>query len=342
MAPKKKEHSIDVRSQVIQHFLNGDSYTDIVDKVLIPRPTIVSIVQKYKKSKCVLNISGRGRKRKTTVAVDRIIRRKIKVDRRKSATAVKIEIEKELGVVIHANTVRNRLHEIGLYGRVARKKPYVNKVNRAKRIAYAKMMIQKSSDYWKHVLWSDESKFNLFGSDGKVMVWRSRSEEYEPICTVPTVKHNGGNVMVWGCFSRSGVGNLFFIDNIMDRFCYREILQKNLLQSAMKLGLTRSLVFQHDNDPKHTAKIVKDWLNGKKIEVLKWPASSPDLNPIEHVWDELERRMKKHHPSNKEELKKALLQEWNGIGDDVTEKLVDSVPNRLYECIRMQGYPTRY
>ena len=54
------------------------------------------------------------------------------------------------------------------------------------------------------------------------------------------------------------------------------------------------------------------------------------MNPIEHLWDELERRMKKHHPKNKEKI---LLKEWNNIGTDVTEKLVDSVPNRLYECV---------
>ena len=60
------------------------------------------------------------------------------------------------------------------------------------------------------------------------------------------------------------------------------------------------------------------------------------------MWDELERRMKTHHPKNKKELKKVLLLEWNGIGTDITEKLVDSVPNRLYECLRMHGYPTRY
>ena len=331
MAPKKKEHSPDLRSRVIQHFLNGDSYTDIAEKVLIPRPTIQSIIQKYKKTRCVLNLSGRGRKRKTTAAVDRIIQRKIKVDRRKSASKVKMEIEKELGVFVHANTVRNWLHEIGLYGRVARKKPYVNKINRGKRIAYARMMIQKPFDYWKHVIWSDGSKFNLSGSDGKIMVWRSPKEEYDSKCTVPTVKYNGGSVMVWGCCSRNGVGNLCFIEGIMDRFCYREILQKNLLQSAKKLGLNNTLVYQHDNDPKHTAKIVKDWLKQNKIETLKWPPFSPDLNPIEHIWDELERRMKKHHPNNKEELKKVLLQEWNGIGADITVKLVDSVPNRLYE-----------
>ena len=66
------------------------------------------------------------------------------------------------------------------------------------------------------------------------------------------------------------------------------------------------------------------------------------MNPIQHLWDELERRMKKHHPKNKEELKEILLKEWNNIGTNVIEKLVDSVLNRLYECVCMRGYPTRY
>ena len=213
-----------------------------------------------------MNLSGRGRKRKTTASVDRIIQRKIKLNRRKSAPTVKAEIEKQLGVIVHANTIRNRLHEIGLYGRIARKKPYVNKINRGKRIDDVKMMMEKPYDYWKHVLWSDESKFNLFGSDGKIMVWRSTMEEYDPKCTVPTVKHNDGSVMVWACFSRSSVGNLCFIEGNMDRFLYREILRKNLLQSCQKLGLENSFVFQHDNDPKHTAGMVKDWLKQKRLK----------------------------------------------------------------------------
>jgi Transposase len=171
---------------------------------------------------------GRGRNRKATANLDRMIQRKVKANRRKTASAVKYEIEEEMGVIIHANTVRNRLHEIGFYGRVARKKPYVNKCNRAKRIHYSKTMLGKPFDYWGLVLWPDESKFNLFGSDGKVMVWRSPKEECEPRCTVPTVKHGGGSVMVWGCFSRCGVGNLHFVEGNMDRFGYREILEKNL------------------------------------------------------------------------------------------------------------------
>ena len=342
MAPRRKEHSMDLRLLAIQHFENGDSYAEIAKKALMPRSSVQYIVEKYKKTKCVLNMKGRGRKRKTTTAVDRIIQRKIKVDRRKSAPTVTQELEKELAVTIHPNTVRNRIHEIGLYGRVARKKPLVNKPNRAKRIQYAKTMIEKPFGYWKDVLWSDESKFNLFGSDGKIMVWRSKSEEFSPRCTVPTVKYQGGSVMAWGCFSRRGVGNLHFIEGTMDRFVYREILENNLIQSAKKLAICGKIVFQHDNDPKHTSAVVKTWLKKKQIEVLKWPPSSPDLNPIEHMWDELERRMKKHQPKNKDELKQCLLQEWLAIGPDVIEKLVDSVPNRLYECLRVKGYPTRY
>ena len=82
------------------------------------------------------------------------------------------------------------LFEIDLYGRVTRKKPYVNKINRGKRIANAKMMMEKPYNYWRHVLWSDESKFQLLGSDGKIMVWRSTMEEYDSKRTLPTVKHN--------------------------------------------------------------------------------------------------------------------------------------------------------
>lgn len=258
MAPKKKEYSTDSRSLVIEHFLNGDSYAEIAKKVLIPRPTVQSIVKNFKETKCIPNLSGRGRKRKTISSVDGIIQQKIELDRQKFASSVKMKIEKELGVYVRANIVRNRLHEIGFNGRIARKKPFVNKINRGKRVVYAKMIMTKSFHYWKHVRRSDESKFNLFGSNGKTMVWRLTTEEYDPKCTVPTVKNNDGTVMVWGCFSRNGIRNLYFIEGTMDRFIYRQILQKNLLQSAKKLILKNSFVFQHDNDPKHTAGVVKD------------------------------------------------------------------------------------
>ncbi|CAM4746608.1 unnamed protein product [Rotaria magnacalcarata] len=119
-------------------------------------------------------------------------------------------------------------------------------------------MLEKPLNFWKNVVCSDESKFNLFGSDGKVMVWRTRHEEFDPKCTVPTVKHGGGSVMIWVSFTRQGVGKLCLLDRIMDRFYYRDILEQNLLPSINHLKLGQQCMFMHDNDPKHTSKIIND------------------------------------------------------------------------------------
>ena len=123
---------------------------------------------------------------------------------------------------------------------------------------------------------------------------------------------------------------------------YRAILDNNLFQSVNKLGMGAQWIFQHDNDPKHAAGIVTNWLNSNGIQPLKWPPFPSDLNPIEHLWDEIERTMKKEQPKNEKDLKECLTRVWKGIEITVLKNLVDSVPNRLNEVIRMKGYPTKY
>ena len=95
---------------------------------------------------------GRGRRRKTSTYTDRILQRKVKTNRRKSATYVKDELESELKVIILESIVRRRLHEVSLYGRVAGKKPYVNEINRRKRLEYAKNYGEKPLGFWNKVL----------------------------------------------------------------------------------------------------------------------------------------------------------------------------------------------
>ncbi|CAI9616083.1 unnamed protein product [Staurois parvus] len=68
--------------------------------------------------------------------------------------------------------------------------------------------------------WSDETKTNVFGTDGFKTVWRSKGEEYKEKCMVPAVKHGGGSVLLWGCMSAAGVGELHFIDDIMNSQMY--------------------------------------------------------------------------------------------------------------------------
>ena len=113
------------------------------------------------------------------------------------------------------------------------------------------------------------------------MIWRTPREEFDPKCTVPSVKHAGGSVMVWGCFTCREIRKLCVLDHIMDRFYYRDILEENLFPSINHFKFGQQSHFMHDNDPKHTSGLVKHWLKQKAIQTLPWPSFSPDLNPIE-------------------------------------------------------------
>lgn len=169
-------------------------------------------------------------------------------------------------------------------------------------------------------MFSDESKFNIFQCDGRVLVWRRSNTELEERNIVQTIKHGGGGVMVWGCMSSSGVGELVFIENTMDKHVYLNILKQNLKKSAHKLNLEADYYFQQDNDPKHTAYIVRQWIIFNTPHMLATPPQSPDLNPIEHLWSELGRRIKTRHITSKQELKQVLLEEWQKIGPEITKK----------------------
>jgi hypothetical protein len=108
----------------------------------------------------------------------------------------------------------------------------------------------------------------------------------------------------------------------MDRFHYRDILNRVMLPYA-EWNMPLRFVFQHDNDPKHALLLVREWLQENLIRVMEWPSQSPDLNPIEHLWEEVERRIKCQN-KNKNELMEKIQEVWNEIPQITLDKLIDS------------------
>jgi hypothetical protein len=188
----------------------------------------------------------------------------------------------------------------------------------------------------------------LFKSDGRQYAWFKPGHAYDDRCVKKTVKHGGGNIMVWGCITAKGMGRIHRIEGIMCGPDYVEILDKQLLGSLKDLGIRRtgnsSAIFQQDNDPKHTSRVATAWFQTKRLRKLPWPPSSPDMNIIEHVWDQLDALIRARNPlpRNKEEMWAAIQEEWENFPKKALDKLFDSMPRHVAALLKARGGHTKY
>ena len=309
---KKKELSEDLRERLVHAHSEGKGYKTISKQYDVPVATVQSIINKHKKFNTVKNLSGRGRKRKVSAKLARKICREVNNNPRTTTKAV-VENLDQVGMKVSRSTIERVLHRGGLHARRPRKTPLLRKKHLKARLAFARGHMKQDPRFWSTILWSDETKLELFGHMDAEYVWRKKGEAYKPKNTVPTVKHGGGNIMLWGCFSSSGTGNLVKVQGIMKKEDYIRILEKNVKESAERLQLINDWKFQQDNDPKHTAKIVKKWFRENNVDVLEWPSQSPDLNPIENLWRELKSRVMARKPTNLTQLEAFAKEEWANI-----------------------------
>ena len=158
------------------------------------------------------------------------------------------------------------------------------------------------------------------------------------------MKHDGGSIQVWGRFSYNGVGNLYKInDNLTKEKCH-SILQRHAIPSGIR-WCGQGFMLQQDNDPKHTSKLCSNYLKSKEqkevLSVMDFPPQSPDLNPIERLWEHLKQEKVNHTITNQEILWRALQVCWNNLEPETIHTLVESMQYRVIAVLKAKGRHTK-
>ena len=164
----------------------------------------------------------------------------------------------------------------------------------------------------KKVSWSDETKINCLGSDGRKWVWKKDGEGLSDRLVEGTKKFGGGSLMMWGCMTWEEAGYACRINVKMDGDLYVKILEEELQEGIRFYNKTKDyIIFQQEIDPKHTCKKVKQWFPDHEHQVMDWPAQSRDINPIKHLWHHLKRMLAEY-----EILPKGILELWDRVEEE--------------------------
>ncbi|GFX10942.1 transposable element Tcb2 transposase [Trichonephila clavipes] len=257
-----------------------------------------------------------GRRRATMPNEDRYLVLTARRHRNMNATLLQQQLRSATGTTVSTQTVRNRLHGVGLYARRPMLCVRLTSRHRRDRRKWATEHVNWRRNEWSNVLFLTSPVFlfiriiGVFSSGGTVAVGIDN-----PAFVHESVRFGGGGVLVYGGISIGGHTDLYIIrDGPLTARRYRdEILRHIVVPYAEAIG--DEFILMDDNCRPHRANLVEDFRFEERIVQMEWPACSPDMNPIEHVWDALGRRVagRQPPPQTLQELERALLEEWDRI-----------------------------
>ncbi|UYV84076.1 Transposase [Cordylochernes scorpioides] len=279
-----------------------------------------------------------GATRVTSARVDRRIFRQAVAAPQATCTAILQHVQDTLDHSISTRTISRRLVANGLHScRPLRRLP-LTPPNRRQRLEWCRARSTWMTE-WHRVVFSDESRFCLSSDSRRVRVWRRRGERSNPAAIVerPTVRQRG--IMVWGAIAYDSRSPLLRIQGTMTAQRYVDDVLRPVTLPYLQ-GVPNA-IYQQDNARPHTARISQQAL--QDVQMLPWPPYSPDLSPIEHVWDIIGRRLHAlPQPRSEDELWQMVEREWRAIPQDAIRTLIDSLPRRVAACIAVRGGPTCY
>lgn len=346
---KLKMDTTDAESaQVVALLRQGISQRNVARELNLSQSSVSRVYRRYRETGSFNRRPRTSNQRATSARDDRFIINKCLRNRHATGVSIQKELLQVRDVAVSEWTVRRRLKEASLVPKRPARGPQLTAAHRQARLAFAQHHANWSIEQWSSVLFTDESRMCIYGSDRRERVYRRPGERYAQCCIRETVAYGGGSCMMWAGISYEEKTELVFIPGggrggglTAERYI-REILQEHVMPQREIYG--ESFVLMQDNARPHVARTVRRYLSEAAIVLMDWPARSPDLNPIEHMWEEVKRRVRTRNvaPLTIEGLKSALEEEWQGIPQETVKKLIRSMKNRCEAVIRVRGGNTSY
>ncbi|GFV72044.1 transposable element Tcb1 transposase [Trichonephila clavipes] len=259
-----------------------------------------------------------------------------------NATLFQQHLHSATGTTVSTQTVRNRLHGVGLYARRPMVCVRLISRHRRNRREWATEHMNWRRNECSNVLFSDKSRFSVHPDNRRIFIWRDRGRRNNPAFVHESVRFGGGGVLVYGGISIDGRTYLYIIRGgpLTARRYRDEILIPIVVPYAAAIG--DDFILMDDNCRPHRANLVEDFLFEEGMVRMEWPGCSPDMNPIEQVWDALGRRVagRQPPPQTLQELERALLEEWDRILQLVINSLINSLPQRCSKLLAVHGKHT--
>ena len=189
---------------------------------------------------------------------------------------------------------------------------------------FARHLLTFDNAYFERIIFTDESKFYISVRNQRVLVRRRNGHEYDDDAVQRVRAGRSPGVMVWAAISIVGVGPTVRLDGRVTADRYLELLQQQIPTHYPSTFQPNELIYQHDNAPIHRAQTVTNWIAVRRMNILDWPAQSPDLNLIENCWSHVKRQLKRINLRDNDQLWEAIQQIWGQIQGDYIERLYSS------------------